>query len=153
MKSFSRLGCLGAILCLTLSAIADEKDAPANRPPRAIRVEVRMKNVHQWQTPGKRIRFFVETGSTDVPIVCLADNAHFPAVIRISARERRVEGKAGVVVDVNFEKEVSVEANKKATLAINLWQPNLTKKKYPVYPTNGKKFYLASEKAEDSRGQ
>ena len=78
-----------------------------------------MKDVYQWNAPGKRIRFFVQTDRTDVPMVCLADNAHFPPVERLLARERRVDGRGGVVVDVYFTEEVSPESHKRAALAIN----------------------------------
>jgi hypothetical protein len=107
-----------------------------------------MKDVYQWNAPGKRIRFFVQTDRTDVPIVCLADNAHFPPVERLLARERRIDGRGGVVVAVYFTEEVSPETHKKAALAINLWQPKLTKKTYPVYPSNGKKLDI-EQKAGD----
>ena len=115
---------------------------------KAVRIEVKMKDVFQWNSPGTRIRFFVQTDSTDVPIICMADNAHFPSVTRYSARERKVDGQSGVVVDVYFSKPVSVESHKKAALAINLWQPNLTSNKYPVFPTNGKKIYAKVEKTD-----
>jgi hypothetical protein len=144
MSNSLRLWLTAACFCGSLAFAGEDKDTPG----RAVRVEVHMKDVFQWETPSKRIRFFVQTDRTDVPMVCLADNAHFPAVERVLARERRIDGKGGVLVDVHFKEEVSPETQKKAALAINLWQPKLTKKSYPVYPTNGKKLRGSRETAK-----
>jgi hypothetical protein len=139
------------LVALTLSAgnlLQGKEPKVASSISKAVRIEVKMKDVFQWHSPGTRIRFFVQTDSTDVPIICMGDNAHFPAVTRYSARERKVDGKSGVVVDVYFSKPVSVESHKKAALAINLWQPNLRSHKYPVLPTDGKKIYAKGEKTD-----
>jgi hypothetical protein len=99
-----------------------------------------MKDVHQGSSPGTRIRFFVETGRTDVPMVCIADNYHFPIIINYSARERKIEGHRGVLVDVIFQRAVSAEKNSKSVVAVNIWQPGLEKRKYKVWPSDGRKL-------------
>ncbi|MDB6026350.1 MAG: hypothetical protein JWM68_2573 [Verrucomicrobiales bacterium] len=104
---------------------------------KAVRIQVKMKDVYQRRTPSTRIRFFVKTDSTDVPIITLGDILHFPGVEMMSARERHVDDMSGVVIDVKFKEAVSLETHKKAAMAINLWQPNLTKKEYPIFPTDG----------------
>src|SRR5258707_1282195 len=102
--------CLSAVLLLADFSTQSARAAADQSSPvaKAVRIEVKMKDMFQWESPGIRVRFFVATDSTDVPIICMADNAHFPDIVRYSARERRVDGRKGVVVDIYFQKPVSL---------------------------------------------
>ncbi|MDQ6630881.1 MAG: hypothetical protein M3Y82_03885, partial [Verrucomicrobiota bacterium] len=71
-----------------------------------------MKDVYSQNTPGNRVRFFVKTGSMDVPLVTLGDNTYFPEIVVIAAREHRVDKMAGVVIDVVFQDDVSLETHR-----------------------------------------
>ena len=74
-------------------------------------------------------------------MVCMADNLNFPAISQLFARQRMVGAMKGVLVDIYFSEDVSIESHEKAALSINLWQPNLRKDSYPVYKSNGKEIY------------
>ena len=139
------LSALFLALLLTFTALssahARDKKAETSSPvSKAVRVEVKMKDVFRYDSAPSRIRFFVHTDSVEVPIICIADNAGFPAISQFSARERGVKGKDGVVVDIYFADAVSAESHGQAAISINLWQPNLAAKSFPVYPTDGRTF-------------
>ena len=130
---------------LTFSAVGsadarDRKTEASSPVSKAVRVEVKMKDVFRYDSEPSRIRFFVHTDSVEVPIICIADNAGFPAISQFSARERSIKGKDGVVVDIYFADAISAASHGQAALSINLWQPNLAAKNFAVYPSDGRTF-------------
>lgn len=65
--------------------------------------------------------FFVVTGSTQPPIVSLADNNGFPYVRDLYARGKEHQSLSGVHVTVRFDGDASGTG-----LAVNVAQPDMT---------------------------
>lgn len=75
---------------------------------------------NEASSSGNSLMNFVVTGSPDEPVVCLADNAHFPQVQALYAKHERINGKDGVMVSVFFDGPATGSG-----LAVNIMQPNM----------------------------
>ena len=65
--------------------------------------------------------YFIETGATTEPMVCLADNDGYPEVVELFAHYMKLRGKNGVRVAVIFHKPARGKG-----ISINLFQPGMT---------------------------
>ena len=85
-----------------------------------IRVAVSAQNT-AIDSVGRTMLFFVETGSDEHPIICLAGNDGFPPVLDYYAEGAVSGDMKGVRVRIRFREEPLGNV-----VAVNLWQPNMT---------------------------
>ncbi|MBA4149061.1 MAG: hypothetical protein H0X66_13170 [Verrucomicrobia bacterium] len=74
------------------------------------------------RTPGDshNLIFFIETGATSEPMVCLADNGGYPSIRNVYAKAMKFKGRDGVRVAVLFDQVPTGNG-----LSINVLQPGM----------------------------